>query len=133
MSRAEEPGPTRAGSMRAGPTGDASAGPDSAEGRLPRWLVIAGRVIAGSFALVTGGIYLLLLISMFRAYVGPPRVDPHGYTIIFGTFLAWIPGVAAAISAPFAFPPEHRQRAHNTGQWIVVVITIGLIAIFVAG
>lgn len=89
-----------------------------------------GRVIAG---VVSAILAIPFLLNAFSAVASRLEIsfDPHGYRLIFGTFLALISGLVLSIILPLAFPRSMRSRtfAWSLGCYGFVVAT--LIVLFI--
>lgn len=54
---------------------------------------------------------LLLTWGILTSRFGPPSSDPHGYVLIFGTFIVMVLGFVLSQVVPFTFPVERRTAA----------------------
>lgn len=92
----------------------------SAAARGVRILGIVLTVVIGiPFVLFTG----MALSSRFGSGTG----DPHGYVLIFGTFLALVAGIALAFVAPLTVRSGRRATAYIVSLVAYVIVAAALI------
>ncbi|WP_435746137.1 hypothetical protein [Microbacterium sp. PMB16] len=53
--------------------------------------------------------------------------DPHGYGLIFGTFLALVAGILLAMVVPLMFPTARRGNAYLGSLIGYVIVAAGLV------
>lgn len=87
------------------------------------------RIIGAVVSLVAGLPFALLLVAVLRSRFGGPATDPHGYTLIFGTFGALVTGLVASVSIPWVFPAARRPRVQRWCLLGYVVVAASLIAL----
>ncbi len=90
-----------------------------------------GRVvrIVGIVLTVTLGVPFLFFVWMaLNSRFGGGTGDPHGYVLIFGTFLALLAGLALAFVVPLIFGSGRRGTAYPVSLVAYLVIAAGLIA-----
>jgi apolipoprotein N-acyltransferase len=92
-----------------------------AGGRVVR---IVGIVLTAVFGVTFLCFAWMTLSSRFGGGTG----DPHGYVLIFGTFLALLAGLALAFVVPLIFRSGRRGTAYSVSLLAYVVIAAGLIA-----
>lgn len=85
---------------------------------------------------IIGGIVATLVAvpfvwTVFVALVGrfSTSGDPHGYGLIFGTFVALITGLLLSVSIPWIFPRAKRPRVFTWCLAGYVVVAATLIAL----
>lgn len=70
------------------------------------------RIIGVVLTVLFGAPFVLLAWVALSSRFGWTSGDPHGYGIIFGTFLALIAGILVAIAVPLVFPRALRGTAY---------------------
>lgn len=88
-----------------------------------RGVRIAGLVLT----VVVGLPFLLLTWMVLSSRFGLGGSDPHGYVLIFGTFLALILGLVLAFVVPLIFRPGRRGNAYLGSLIAYVLFATGLI------
>ena len=87
------------------------------------------RIIGVVVSLAAGLPFALLLVAVLRSRFGGAGTDPHGYTLIFGTFGALVTGLVASVSIPWVFPATGRPRALRWCLVGYVVVAASLLAL----
>jgi uncharacterized membrane protein SpoIIM required for sporulation len=86
------------------------------------------RIVAGVVSLAAGGLWLLCAISVLRSrFATDPAVDPHGYMLIFGTFLAVPAGLVCALALSFAVVDRARARVVRIAMPSFVIASVLLV------
>lgn len=94
----------------------------------PSPAVARGVRIAGIVLTAVIGIPFLLFVWMaLSSRFGSGAGDPHGYGLIFGTFLALVAGTALAFVVPLIFRSGRRARAYSVSLIVYVLVAIALI------
>lgn len=91
----------------------------------------SSRIIGLVLTVVFGAPFALLTWMALSSRFGWATSDPHGYGMIFGTFLALVIGLLLAIALPLAFPREIRGAAYLWSMVGYLVVAAGLIVAFV--
>ncbi|MGO1770267.1 MAG: hypothetical protein ACTHZX_09965 [Microbacterium sp.] len=93
-----------------------------------RGMTLYLRAVAG----IVAGILAVLLVSLVVRTVMSRfgDVDPHGYTVIFGTIGSLILGLIVVIVLPLALPRMRRGRAYGTGAVAYLVMGLVLVALW---
>lgn len=103
---------------------------------MPRSSATAGRVvrIAGVVLTALVGIPFLLVTTLaLSSRFGPASSDPHGYGLLFGTFLALATGLVLACVAPMMFRPGLRGTVYRwTLVGYVLVAAVLIISVLTA-
>lgn len=82
-------------------------------------------IISGILAVLLVSLVVRTVLSRFNA-----SLDPHGYTLIFGTVGSLVLGLLLVIVLPFALPRARRGRAYRTGTVAYVVMGVVLAALW---
>jgi hypothetical protein len=98
--------------------------PNPAAGRVTR---IIGTVLT----VLVGAPFLLFGWMAVSSRFGWGNADPHGYGLIFGTFLALLAGLLLAFVVPMMFRPGKRGTAYlgSLLAYAVVAVTMFLLLI----
>ena len=88
----------------------------------------AVRIVGIVLTAVIGIPFALLAWMALSSRFGSGTGDPHGYGLIFGTFLALVAGVALAFVVPLIFRSGRRARAYSISLLVYVVVAVALIA-----
>ena len=99
--------------------------PDTSVRRGERVSRIIGLVLTVLFGLPFSLLAWMALSSRFGWTSG----DPHGYGMIFGTFLALVVGILLAIAVPLVFPRALRGTAY---LWSMLGYLVAAAALIVA-
>jgi uncharacterized membrane-anchored protein len=95
---------------------------------------VATRVAAGVLSAAAGGLWLWCAVTVLNSRLATdPATDPHGYGLIFGTFLAIPAGLAWVLALPFAFPQRHRTRAFRFALLSFLVVSALLVLAWIMG
>ncbi|WP_223628416.1 hypothetical protein [Microbacterium sp. EST19A] len=97
---------------------------DTPNPAVARAVRIAGIVLTA----VIGIPFLLFAWMALSSRFGSGAGDPHGYGLIFGTFLALVAGIALAFVVPLIFRSGLRARAYSVSLIFYVVVAVALIA-----
>ncbi len=97
---------------------------DSPSTAVARGVRIAGIVLTA----VIGIPFVLFAWMALSSRFGSGAGDPHGYALIFGTFLALVAGIALALVVPLIFRSGLRARAYSVSLIVYVVIAVALVA-----
>jgi len=73
---------------------------------------VLSRIIGVVLTVLFGTPFVLLAWMALSSRFGWTTGDPHGYGMIFGTFLALVTGILVAIAVPLVFPRERRGWAY---------------------
>lgn len=111
----------RAGQTHSMTTAPAAAG---ADGRRRDGL---SRIIGVVLTVLFGAPFALLTWMALSSRFGWTSGDPHGYVMIFGTFLALITGILVAIAVPLVFPRARRGTAYLWSLLGYLAVAVGLI------
>lgn len=95
----------------AGETRSMTTAPDAAGADRERGEGVS-RIIGVVLTVLFGALFVLLAWVALSSRFGWTSGDPHGYGIIFGTFLALIAGILVAIAVPLVFPRALRGTAY---------------------
>lgn len=98
--------------------------PDTKNPASARAVRITGIVLTAVFCIPFALFVWMALSSRF----GAGAEDPHGYGLIFGTFLALVAGIAVAFVVPLMFRSGRRARAYSISLLAYVVVAVALIA-----
>lgn len=84
----------------------------------------APRIIGGVLSVLVGLVFLWMLVAALVGRFGSG--DPHGYGLIFGTFLALVTGLILSVTLPLVFPRAKRSRAFvwTLGGYVVVTVIL---------
>jgi hypothetical protein len=89
------------------------------------------RIIGVVLTALFGAPFVLLAWMALSSRFGWTSGDPHGYGMIFGTFLALITGILVAIAVPLMFPRARRGTAYLGSMLGYLAIAAGLIVALV--
>ncbi len=90
---------------------------------------IIGRAVAGLLGSTAALLWLMCLYLVARSgFSSDPRIDPHGYGLMFGTVVGVVAGLLSAVSLPAALPAQHRGRATRRCLLVFVTVTAALYA-----
>jgi len=92
---------------------------------------VLSRIIGGVLTVLFGAPFVLLVWLALSSRFGWTDGDPHGYGMIFGTFLALITGILVAIAVPLVFPRAHRGAACLWSMLGYLAVAAGLIVALV--
>jgi len=92
--------------------GHLHAGPEDVNMTTGRsWAAVTVRVVAGVVTAAAGLLWGWCAVIVVSSRLSTdPAHDPHGYGLIFGSMLALVSELIAAIVVPFAFPSRRRAR-----------------------
>ena len=91
-------------------------------------LARAVRIVGVVLTVVIGIPFLLFVWMALSSRFAPGSGDPHGYGLIFGTFLALVAGVALAFVVPLTVRAARRATAYLISLIAYVVVALALIA-----
>lgn len=84
-----------------------------------------GRVIAGVTSAAIGVFWLLwAFVVVSSRFSTDPADDPHGFGLIFGTFLATVTGFIFPALVPFAFRQQRRRVARIAGGAYLLITAL---------
>ncbi len=89
------------------------------------------RIIGVVLTVLFGAPFVLLAWMALSSRFGWTNGDPHGYGMIFGTFLALVTGILVAIAVPLVFPRARRGAAYLWSMLGYLVVAAGLIVALV--
>lgn len=92
---------------------------------------VLSRIIGLVLTVLFGAPFVLLAWMALSSRFGWTSGDPHGYGMIFGTFLALITGILVAIAVPLTFPSARRGTAYLWSMIGYLAVAIGLIVALV--
>ena len=92
---------------------------------------VLSRIIGLVLTVLFGAPFVLLAWMALSSRFGWASGDPHGYGMIFGTFLALITGILVAIAVPLMFPSARRGTAYLWSMIGYLAVAIGLIVALV--
>jgi len=90
-----------------------------------------GRVLAVLVSAGAGAAFLLCAWVAVGSRFGPVVRDPHGYGLLFGSFLGICAAFVLAMALPLAFSGRRRRRlyiATVSGFLAVLVLLVALVA-----
>jgi hypothetical protein len=87
---------------------------------------LLSRVIGAVLTALFGAPFVLLAWMALSSRFGWTDGDPHGYVMIFGTFLALVTGILVAIVVPLVFPRARRGAAYlcSMGGYLAVAAVL---------
>lgn len=87
---------------------------------------IIGRAVAGLLGSTAALLWLMCLYLVARSGLSSdPGIDPHGYSLMFGTVVGLIAGLLSAVSLPGALPVDRRRRA--TRWCLLLFVTVSAV------
>ncbi|MFJ4999463.1 hypothetical protein ACIP5T_14990 [Microbacterium sp. NPDC088619] len=92
---------------------------------------LLSRIIGLVLTVLFGASFVLLAWMALSSRFGWTSGDPHGYGMIFGTFLALITGILVAIAVPLMFPRARRGTAYLWSLIGYLAVAVGLIVALV--
>lgn len=76
---------------------------------------------------------MVLAILIVESRLGPVSNDPHGYTLIFGSFLLVPTSIVGALALPFVpprqKPPARMVAAIAAAIWVVAALLLAAFAL----
>ena len=85
------------------------------------------RILGLILTVVAGIPFVFCAWIALSSRLGLGSVDPHGYGLIFGTFLALVAGIVLALVVPLMFPTARRGSAYVGSLIGYVVVAAALI------
>jgi hypothetical protein len=88
----------------------------------------AVRIVGIVLTVVLGVPFLFFVWMALSSRFGEGTGDPHGYRLIFGTFLALFAGLVLAFVVPLIFRSGQRGTAYSACLVAYVLVGAGLVA-----
>lgn len=85
------------------------------------------RIVGIVLTVLVGAPFLFFAWIALSSRFGLGSADPHGYALIFGTFLALVAGIALALVVPLMFRSGRRASAYLGSLIVYVLVAAGLI------
>lgn len=94
------------------------------------WENLPMRILGAVLTVLFGAPFLWCAWAALSSRFGPPEADMHGYGLVFGSLFAVALAVPLALSVPLVAPKPKRWAVMRLSLLAMVVVQIGLLAVW---